>query len=170
MDMSILKVIMLQSIPEPIQFVYQFTVSPLLECNCPAFKDMISKFGRKRNSFLHCKHLYFISIKVFNLDPDVDLFIHASTFSFNEVKLIFEGGLLTHSTSYNSSRPSTILCLNGCGHLWTSCVLKIIFHNKQNLMDYLYSLQNVALQYSTMSYVSPTIEHYMFNVTCLLFL
>ena len=44
-------------------------------------------------------------------------------------------------------------------------MLKTVFHNKNNLMDYLYSIQNVALQYSTMSSVSPTVEHYMFNVT-----
>ena len=92
-------VIMLQSKPAPTQSIYQLTVSSLPECNCPAFKDMISKFGRKRNSFLHCKHLYFIFVKVSNLDPEVDLFIHAPTFSFNEVKLILEGGLLTQSTS-----------------------------------------------------------------------
>ena len=48
-------------------------------------------------------------------------------------------------------------------------MLKIVFHNRNNLMDYLYSLQNVAVQYSTMSCVSPTFEHYMFNVTCLPF-
>jgi len=33
------------------------------------------------------------------LDAEVNLFIHAPTFSFNEVKLIMEGGLLTQSTS-----------------------------------------------------------------------
>ena len=47
-------------------------------------------FQRKRNLILHCKHLYFIFVKVSNADPDVDLFIYASTFSFNEVKLILE--------------------------------------------------------------------------------
>ena len=110
MDMTILKVTMiprpgfgcvltLQSKPAPTQSIYQLTVSSLPECNCPAFIDMISKFGRKRNPFLHCKHLYFVFVKVSNADPEVDLFIHAPTFSFNEVKFILEGGLLTHSTS-----------------------------------------------------------------------
>ena len=59
---------------------------------------MISIFGRKQNSYMNCKHLYYMYIKVSNLDADVNLFIHAPTFSFNEVKLIMEGGLLTHST------------------------------------------------------------------------
>ena len=110
MDGTILKVTMiprpgfgcvltLQSKPAPTQFIYQLTVSSLAECICPAFKDMISKFGCKRNYFMHCKHMYFIFVKVSNADLEVDLFIHAPTFSFNEVKLILEGGLLIQSTS-----------------------------------------------------------------------
>jgi hypothetical protein len=55
---------------------------------------MISKFGRKQNLFLHCKHLYFIFMMVSNVDPEINLFIHASKFSFNEVKLIFKRGSL----------------------------------------------------------------------------
>jgi hypothetical protein len=43
---------------------------------------------------MNCKHLYYIFVKVSNLDAEVNLFIHAPTFSFNEVKLILEGGLL----------------------------------------------------------------------------
>jgi hypothetical protein len=74
-------------------------MSSYLECNCANFVDMISNFGRKRNPYLNCKHLYYIFIKVSNLDAEVNLFIHAPTFSFNEVKLILEGGLLTQSTS-----------------------------------------------------------------------
>ena len=92
-------VIMVQYKPAPIQFIYQLTVSSLPECICPALKDMISKFGHEQNLFLHCKHLYFIFVKVSNVDPKIDLFIHASSFSFNEVKLILERGLLTQSTS-----------------------------------------------------------------------
>jgi hypothetical protein len=69
--------IMLQSKLAPTQTIYQLIVSSLPECNYSAFKDMISKFGHKRNLFLHCKHLYVIFVKVFNVDFDIDLFIHA---------------------------------------------------------------------------------------------
>jgi hypothetical protein len=69
-------------------------VSSLPECNCPAFKDMITKLNRRRNSFFHCKHLYFLFVVLSKLDPELHLFIHAPTFSFNEVKLILEGGVL----------------------------------------------------------------------------
>jgi hypothetical protein len=40
-------VIMLQSKHVPTQSIYQLIVIFLPECNCSAFKDMISKFGRK---------------------------------------------------------------------------------------------------------------------------
>jgi hypothetical protein len=73
-------------------------MNSLPECNCVYFLDMISKFGRKQNSYMNCKHVYYIFIKVLNLDAKVNLFIHTPTFSFNEVKLILEGGLLTQST------------------------------------------------------------------------
>jgi hypothetical protein len=49
---------------------------------------MISKFDRKQNSYLNCKHLYYIFVKVSNLDAEVNLFIHDPTFSFNEIKHI----------------------------------------------------------------------------------
>ena len=87
-------VFMLESKPTPTQSIYQLTVSSLSECNYPAFKDMISKFGCKQNSSLHCKRLCFIFVKVSNADLEVDLFIHAPTFSFNEVKLILKGASL----------------------------------------------------------------------------
>ena len=92
-------IITLQSKAEAQPPIYQVTVSSLPKCNCPFFLDMISRFGRKQKSYLNCKHLYYIFIKVSNLDAEVNLFIHAPTFSFNEVKLILEGGLLTQSTS-----------------------------------------------------------------------
>jgi hypothetical protein len=92
-------IITLQSKSEPRPPIYQVIVSYLPECNCAYFLDMISKIGRKQNSYINCKHLYYIFIKVFNLDADVNFFIHAPTFRFNEVKFILKGGLLTQSIS-----------------------------------------------------------------------
>jgi hypothetical protein len=45
--------------------------------------------------------VYFILLKVCHRDPEADLFIHAPTFSFNEVKLVLESGLLTHPLAKN---------------------------------------------------------------------
>ena len=61
-------VIMFQSKQTSTQSIYQLTISSMPGCNCPAFKNMISKFCRKQNLFLHCKHLYFIFVKVSNVD------------------------------------------------------------------------------------------------------
>ena len=92
-------IITLQSKLSPRNSIYQLTLSSLPDCTYPAFKEIMSKFGRQGVPFKHCKHLYFILVKVCSLDPHVDLFIHSPTFSFNEIKKIIEGGLLMHSTS-----------------------------------------------------------------------
>ena len=115
-------IIALQSKSEPQPPIYQVTVSSLPECNCAYFLDMISKFGRTRNFYQNCKHFYYIFIKVSNFDAEVNLFIHAPTFSFNEVKFILEGGLLTQSTS---SQPNITLGYDICVQFWTSCALII---------------------------------------------
>ena len=72
-------VIMLQSTPANTQSIYQLIVSSMPGCNCLAFKDMIST------------HFYFIFVKVSNIDPDINLFIHTPILSFNEVKFILKG-------------------------------------------------------------------------------
>lgn len=92
-------VVSFRSKPPPSESIYQLTVSSLPECTCLAFKEMIGKFGRARNAFLHCKHLYYIFIRISNLEPYVDKFMHFPTFSFNEVKRILEGGLLIHANT-----------------------------------------------------------------------
>ena len=86
-------IITLQSKPEIQPPIYQVTVSSYPERNCANFVDIISKFDRKRTFYMNCKHLYYIFIKVYDLDAEVIFFIHTPTFSFNEVKLILEGGL-----------------------------------------------------------------------------
>ena len=55
---------------------------------------MITKFGRKQNSFLRCKLFYYIFVKVSIINHDVNSFIYVPIFSFNEVKLILKGDLL----------------------------------------------------------------------------
>ena len=78
-------IITLQSKPCPIECVHQLTVSSYLHCTCLIFKETMSKFGRCGLVFKHCKHLCYVFVKVCTLDPEVNLFIHASTFSFNKI-------------------------------------------------------------------------------------
>ena len=70
-------IVTLQSKSSPRNSMYQLTLSSLPDCTCPAFKETMSKFGRRGVPFKHCKHLYFILVNVCSLDPHVDLFIHA---------------------------------------------------------------------------------------------
>jgi hypothetical protein len=79
---------------------YQITISSNSGCSCPAFRKTMTKF-RGRVQFSYCKHVYFILLKVCNRDPDDDLFIHAPTYSFNEVKILLESGILTHPIARN---------------------------------------------------------------------
>jgi hypothetical protein len=74
---------------------YHITVSSFPGCTCPAFKKAMAEF-RGRTQFSYCKHVYYIFLKICGRKADVDTFIHAPTFSFNEVKSILENGLLTH--------------------------------------------------------------------------
>ena len=92
-------IISLQSKPSPTDSVYQLTVSSYPDCTYPAFKETMSKFGRRGFAYKHCKHLYYILVKVCALDPEVDLFIHAPTFSFNKIRLVLERGILIQCAS-----------------------------------------------------------------------
>ena len=92
-------IISLKSKPSPIESLYQLTMSSYPDCTCPAFKEIMSKFGRRGFVYKHCKHLYYILVKVCALDSEVDLFIHAPTFSFNEVRLVLEKGILIQCAS-----------------------------------------------------------------------
>ena len=92
-------IISLQSKPSPTDCVYQLTVSSYPDCTCSAFKETMSKFGRRGFAYKHCKHLYYIFVKVCALDPEVDLFIHAPTLSFNKIRLVLERGILIHFAS-----------------------------------------------------------------------
>jgi hypothetical protein len=92
-------IIALDSGTPPAVTQYQITVSSEPACTCPAFKQTMVKFGKKGGYFSYCKHIYYVFIKVCKRDPNVDLFMHAPTFSFNEIKLLLESGILTRSNS-----------------------------------------------------------------------
>ena len=73
---------------------YLITIGTFPECSCEYFKDMATKSVEKRGSWASCKHLYFVFTIVGNLDSERNAFIHAPSFSFNEVKQILESGIL----------------------------------------------------------------------------
>jgi hypothetical protein len=75
---------------------YLITIGTFPECSCKSFKDMATKSFGKRGGWANCKHLYFVYTVIGSLKSERDAFIHAPTFSFNEVKQILENGILAY--------------------------------------------------------------------------
>jgi hypothetical protein len=75
---------------------YLVTIGTFLECSCEYFIDMATKSLGKHGGWASCKHLYFVFTVIGTLKSDRDAFIHAPTFSFNEVKQILESGILAY--------------------------------------------------------------------------
>jgi hypothetical protein len=75
---------------------YLITIGSFLDCSCECFKDMATKSLGKRGGWASCKHLYFVFTVIGNLNSERDAFIHAPSFSFNEVKQILESGILAY--------------------------------------------------------------------------
>ena len=75
---------------------YLITIGTFPECSCQNFKDMATKSLGKHGRWASCKHLYFVFTIIGSLKSERDSFIHAPTFSFNEVKQILESGILAY--------------------------------------------------------------------------
>ena len=75
---------------------YLITIDTFPECSCQNFKDMATKSLGKHGRWASCKHLYFVFTVIGSLKSERDAFIHAPTFSFNEVKQILESGMLAY--------------------------------------------------------------------------
>jgi hypothetical protein len=73
---------------------YLITIGSFPDCSYEYFKDMATKSLGKHGGWAICKHLYFVFTILGSLNSDRDPFIHAPSFSFNEVKQILESGIL----------------------------------------------------------------------------
>ena len=78
---------------------YLITIGQFPDCSCPYFKEMSTKALGKRGQWTNCKHLYYIFTVICGLDPKSDVFMHAASLSFNEIKLVLQAGLLSHPTA-----------------------------------------------------------------------
>jgi hypothetical protein len=88
-------IILDSGIPPKVQ-QYMITIGSFPKCSCEYFKDMAAKSLDKHGQWANCKHLYFVFKVLGNLDSDRDAFIHAPSFSFNEVKQVLENGILAN--------------------------------------------------------------------------
>jgi hypothetical protein len=73
---------------------YLITIGSFPNCSCEYFKDIATKSLGKRGGWTSCKNLYFVFTVIGSLNSNRDPFIHAPSFSFNEVKQILESGIL----------------------------------------------------------------------------
>jgi hypothetical protein len=75
---------------------YLITIGTFPGCSCEYFIDMATKFLGKRGQWASCKHLYFVFTIIGSLYSERNAFIHALSFSFNEVKQNLESGILAY--------------------------------------------------------------------------
>jgi hypothetical protein len=75
---------------------YLITIGFFPDYSCEYFKDMATKSLGKRGGWVSCKHLYFVFTVIGSLNSKRDAFIHAPSFSFNEVKAVLESGILAN--------------------------------------------------------------------------
>jgi hypothetical protein len=75
---------------------YLITIDTFPECSYENFKDMATKSLGRRGGWVSCKHLYFVFTVIGSLKSERNAFIHAPTFSFNEVKQILESDILAY--------------------------------------------------------------------------
>ena len=81
---------------EPRVQKYMLSISSFPSCTCPYFEEMTLKSLGGRGQWAYCKHLYFIFTIVCGLQGEVEPFVHAPSFSFNEVKRVFLSGILVY--------------------------------------------------------------------------
>ena len=75
---------------------YRVTVGQFPTCTCPDFVNMAVSAIGGRQQYVNCKHLYYLYRYFCKMDIQKDKFIHAPSYSFNEVKeLLVQGGMIT---------------------------------------------------------------------------
>jgi hypothetical protein len=65
--------------------IYHVTIGDILHCTCPDFMKMSSHALRKKGKWVYSKHLYYVFRFLCKVDYEIDKFIHAPTYTFNEV-------------------------------------------------------------------------------------
>ena len=69
---------------------YRVTIANKPHCTCPNFTKMSSQSLGKKRKWVYCKHLYYVFRFLCKVDYGNDKFIHAPTYSYNEVMRLLE--------------------------------------------------------------------------------
>ena len=78
---------------------YTMSISSFPSCTCPYFEEMILKSLGRCGQWAYCKHMYYIFTVIYGLDSEVEPFLHASSFNFNEVKRVLLSDILVYVNS-----------------------------------------------------------------------
>ena len=70
--------------------VYYISITDFPSCTCPSFVRMMSGALGKRLQWIYCKHMYYIFCYICKMDYKVDTFMHAPSYSYNEVMQVLE--------------------------------------------------------------------------------
>jgi len=91
-------IVSLEIVLEYNKIFYQITMGMFWVCTYPDFMSMVVSAIASREQYTNCKHLYYLYWYFYKIDIHNDKFIHAPSYSFNEVKLlIVESGIITIS-------------------------------------------------------------------------
>jgi hypothetical protein len=69
---------------------HRVTLCDMRHCTCFDFKKMSSQCLGNKEKCVNCKHLYYVFRFLCKLKYDSDKFIHAPTYSYNEVIRLLE--------------------------------------------------------------------------------
>ena len=69
---------------------YRVTNTDMSHCTCSDFTKMLSQSLQKKKKWVYCKHFYYVFKSMWIVDYDSDKFIHAPTYSYDEVMRLLE--------------------------------------------------------------------------------
>ena len=70
--------------------VYYISITDFPSCTCLSFVKMMSGALGKQLQWIYCKHVYYIFRYICKMDYKVDTFMHAPSYSYNEVMQVLE--------------------------------------------------------------------------------
>ena len=70
--------------------MYRVIIGDMPHCTCLDFTKMSSQSLEKNETWVYCKHLYYMFRFLCKVDYDSDKFIHAPTYSYNKVIQLLE--------------------------------------------------------------------------------
>jgi hypothetical protein len=78
------------NIVSKVDVTYRITIGDIPHCTCPDFTKMSSQALGKKGKLMYCKHLYYVFRFLSKVDSESDKFIHAPTYTYNEVMRLLE--------------------------------------------------------------------------------